>query len=46
MLPLIFDAFFAAMAVTIMFGLTFACVLTLIVVPVLYAMFYRIGKTS
>ena len=23
-----------------------ACVLTLIVVPVLYAMFYRIGKTS
>ena len=38
--------FFAAMAVTIMFGLTFACVLTLIVVPVLYAMFYRIGKTS
>ena len=43
MLPLIFDAFFAAMAVTIMFGLTFACVLTLIVVPVLYTMFYRIA---
>ena len=32
----------AAMAVTVMFGLTFACVLTLIVIPVLYAVFYRI----
>ena len=39
------DAFFAAMAVTIMFGLTFACVLTLVMVPVFYAMFYRIRKT-
>jgi multidrug efflux pump subunit AcrB len=30
------------MAVTIMAGLTFATVLTLIVVPVLYAIFFRI----
>ena len=35
--PLIFDRFFRAMAVTIMSGLTFATVLTLIVVPVIYA---------
>jgi multidrug efflux pump subunit AcrB len=42
MIPLLADAFFAAMAVTIMFGLTFATVLTLIVVPVLYASFFNI----
>lgn len=42
MVPLLADAFFVAMAVTIMFGLAFATVLTLIVVPVLYACFFRI----
>ncbi len=42
MIPLIWDAFFVAMAVTIMGGLTFATLLTLIVVPVLYATFYGI----
>lgn len=42
MLPLLQDAFFIAMAVTIMFGLGFATVLTLIVVPVLYAIFFRV----
>lgn len=36
MAPLLTDAFFVAMAVVIMFGLSFATVLTLIVVPVLY----------
>ena len=36
MLPLLADGFFAAMAVTIMGGLGFASVLTLIGVPVLY----------
>ena len=45
MIPLLTDAFFVAMAVTIMFGLTFATVLTLIVVPVLYSFFYRIKPT-
>jgi multidrug efflux pump subunit AcrB len=40
MLPLLQDAFFIAMAVTIMFGLGVATVLTLIVVPVLYATFF------
>ena len=41
-LPLLEDAFFVGMAVTIMFGLGFATLLTLIVVPVLYAVFFRI----
>jgi multidrug efflux pump subunit AcrB len=36
MIPLYFDVLFTAMAVTIMFGLTFATVLILLVVPVLY----------
>lgn len=43
MMPLLQDAFFIAMAVTIMFGLGFATVLTLIVVPVLYAIFFKIN---
>jgi multidrug efflux pump subunit AcrB len=42
MIPLLADAFFVAMAVTIMAGLTFATLLTMIVVPVLYTTFYRI----
>ncbi|MFU8787829.1 MAG: efflux RND transporter permease subunit [Methylobacter sp.] len=42
MLPLLNDAFFASMAVTIMGGLAFATLLTLIAVPVLYALFFRI----
>ena len=40
MIPLLLDAFFVAMAVTIIFGLMFATVLTMIIVPVLYAIFY------
>ncbi|GAB2679108.1 efflux RND transporter permease subunit [Aliiglaciecola aliphaticivorans] len=43
MAPLLFDAFFADMAVTIMGGLAFATVLTLIAVPVLYSVFFRIS---
>ncbi|MGF1756951.1 efflux RND transporter permease subunit [Photobacterium sagamiensis] len=42
MLPLLPDVFFKPMAVTIMFGLGFATVLTLIVVPVLYRMFHSL----
>jgi multidrug efflux pump subunit AcrB len=34
------------MAATIMFGLAFACVLTMIVVPVLYSMFFRVPKRA
>ncbi len=44
MIPLLWDAFFAAMAVTIMGGLTFATVLTLVVVPVLYCTFFKISE--
>jgi multidrug efflux pump subunit AcrB len=42
MIPLVADAFFVSMAVTIMFGLTFATLLTLVFVPVLYACFFRV----
>ena len=47
MAPLLFDAFFADMAVTIMGGLAFATVLTLIAVPVLYSLMFRVSyRTS
>ncbi len=42
MIPLFQDAFFVSMAVTIVFGLGFATLLTLIFVPVLYATFFKI----
>ncbi|RUM90276.1 MAG: AcrB/AcrD/AcrF family protein [Thermodesulfatator sp.] len=42
MIPLFQDAFFVSMAVTIVFGLGFATVLTLVFVPVLYATFFGI----
>ena len=42
MIPLLGDAFFIAMAVTIMFGLGFATVLTLVFVPVLYTILYGV----
>ncbi|WP_276321840.1 efflux RND transporter permease subunit [Terasakiella sp. SH-1] len=42
LIPLLSDVFFAPLAVTIMFGLGFGTVLTLIVVPVLFALFYRV----
>jgi len=41
MIPLLRDAFFASMAITIIGGLMFASVLTMVVVPVFYAMFYK-----
>lgn len=42
MIPLFQDAFFVSMAVTIVFGLGFATVLTLVVVPTLYALFFKV----
>ncbi len=42
LIPLIPDVFFGAMAVTIVVGLLFASALTLFVVPVLYAVFFRL----
>ena len=41
-MPLFGDPFFKSMAVVLVFGLTFATLLTLIVVPALYAIFFGI----
>jgi multidrug efflux pump subunit AcrB len=41
LIPLLLDAFFISMAVTIIFGLGFATLLTMVVVPVLYSTFYK-----
>ncbi len=46
MIPLLADAFFESMAAAIMFGLGFATILTLIVVPVLYTMLHGIRYRS
>ena len=46
LIPLLSDVFFVNMSVTIMAGLGFASVLTLIVVPTLYALFFRVEKAS
>ncbi len=45
LIPLLLDVFFGAMAVTIVFGLLFASILTLILVPVLYSVFFRVRPT-
>ena len=45
MIPLLWDAFFAPMAVTIMGGLTFATALTLLVIPVLYSTVFRVHRS-
>lgn len=42
MIPLLFDAFFASMAVTIIAGLIFATILTMVVLPVFYAIVFRV----
>ena len=42
MVPLLFDIAFGGRAATIIFGLTFATLLTLFITPTLYAMFYKI----
>lgn len=46
MIPLLQDPFFSAMAVTIMFGLSFAAMVALIVVPVLYAILFGIHEPT
>ncbi|WP_407832281.1 efflux RND transporter permease subunit VmeI [Vibrio rotiferianus] len=43
LIPLLPDIFFKPMAVTIMFGLGFATILTLVVVPVLYRLFHKVA---
>lgn len=43
MTPLLFDHFWISMAIAIVFGLTFATILTLIVAPILYVILFRIS---
>jgi multidrug efflux pump len=45
MMPLVWGgtAMFKPMAISIIFGLSFATLLTLLVVPVLYSLFYRVS---
>ena len=45
-IPLLFDVVFGGMAATIVFGLTFATMLTLLVTPALYAIFYKLKRNS
>ncbi|MEM6412275.1 MAG: efflux RND transporter permease subunit, partial [Pseudomonadota bacterium] len=45
-IPLVSDAFFRSMAIVLMFGLTFATLLTLIVIPALYAIVFRIKSSE
>ena len=45
-LPLLSDAFFKSMAVVLVFGLSFATILTLIVVPALYSVFFRVSSSE
>ncbi|MEG1616450.1 MAG: efflux RND transporter permease subunit [Bacteroidales bacterium] len=44
MIPLLFDVAFGGMAATIIFGLTFATLLTLFITPALYAAFYNVKE--
>ncbi|WP_439185480.1 efflux RND transporter permease subunit [Carboxylicivirga taeanensis] len=46
MLPLAFDPMFNTMAIAIMFGLLIGSVITLIVIPVLYAVMYKVDTKS
>lgn len=46
MIPLLTDAMFGSMAVTIMGGLMFGTLITLLFIPVLYAMFFGIKNGS
>jgi len=45
-LPLYFDPFFRSMSVVLMFGLSFATLITLLVTPVLYSLLFRIGRNE
>jgi len=46
MTPLLFDSLFAGMAATIMGGLLVAALLTMLVLPAVYSLFYNIRKTD
>lgn len=46
MIPLLQDPFFVGMAITIMFGLSFCCILVLFVVPVLYSLLFGVDEST
>lgn len=45
-IPLFGDAFFKSMAVVLVFGLTFATLLTLVVVPALYSVIFKVNNSE
>ncbi len=45
-IPLLWDPFFKSLAIVIIAGLSFATVLTLIVVPTLYAVFFNVKQNE
>lgn len=45
-IPLLSDVFWVSMSVTIMFGLALGSILTMIIVPVLYAIFFKLPKQA
>jgi len=44
--PLLPDIFWVAMAVTIMCGLTVSALITMIIVPVVYSIFFRVERPA
>ncbi len=44
LIPLLSDVFFVNMSITIMAGLGFATVLTLVIIPTLYAILFRVNR--
>lgn len=44
--PLLWDPFFKSLAVVIICGLSFATILTLVIVPTLYAVFFKVGESE
>ncbi len=44
--PLLWDPFFKSLAVVIICGLSFATILTLVIVPTLYAVFFHVGDNE
>jgi len=45
-MPLLWDPFFQSLAVVIIFGLSFATILTLFIVPALYAVFFKVTASE
>ncbi len=43
-IPLLSDVFWVGLAITIMFGLAFGTILTMLAVPVLYVLFFRVQR--